>query len=118
MTVEKIFEQDAYAKLCDATVVSAGPEGIRLDATVFYAMGGGQLGDTGILRLEDGTEIEIIDTRKGNGLDDIFHIAAEGAALPEAGAKLVAEIDWERRHRLMRACTRACICCALWSIGR
>ncbi|MFP6731855.1 MAG: alanyl-tRNA editing protein [Alphaproteobacteria bacterium] len=113
MTVEKIFEQDAYAKLCDATVVSAGPEGIRLDATVFYAMGGGQLGDTGILRLEDGTEIEIIDTRKGNGLDDILHIAAEGAALPEAGAKLVAEIDWERRHRLMRMHTCLHLLCSL-----
>ena len=41
MTVEKIFEQDAYAKSCDATVVSVSPDGIELDRTVFYVMGGG-----------------------------------------------------------------------------
>ena len=113
MTVEKIFEADAYAKSCDAVVVSSGEDGIRLDRTVFYAMGGGQPGDRGVLRLEDGTEIEIIDTRKGDGLDDIVHMAAEGAALPQAGAKLVAEIDWERRHRLMRMHTCLHLLCSL-----
>jgi misacylated tRNA(Ala) deacylase len=113
MTVEKIFEQDAYAKQCDATVVSAGPEGIRLDRTVFYAMGGGQPGDTGILRLEDGAQIEIVDTRKGNDLADILHVAAEGAALPGVGVKLVAELDWPRRHRLMRMHSCLHLLCSL-----
>ncbi len=113
MTVEKIFEADAYAKRCDAVVVSSGEDGIRLDRTVFYAMGGGQPGDQGVLRLEDGTEIEIIDTLKGAGLDDIVHRAAEGAALPQAGAKLVAEIDWQRRHRLMRMHTCLHLLCSL-----
>ncbi len=113
MTVEKIFEADAYAKSCDAVVVSSGEDGIRLDRTVFYAMGGGQPGDQGVLRLGDGTEIEIIDTRKGGGLDDIVHIAAEGAAPPQAGAKLVAEIDWARRHRLMRMHTCLHLLCSL-----
>ena len=113
MTVEKIFEADAYAKSCDAVVVSSGEDGIRLDRTVFYAMGGGQPGDRGVLRLEDGTEIEIIDTRKGDGFDDIVHVAAEGAALPQAGANLVAEIDWERRHRLMRMHTCLHLLCSL-----
>ncbi len=113
MTVEKIFERDAYAKQCDAVVVSADAGGIRLDRTVFYAMGGGQPGDQGVLRLEDGVEIEIVDTRKGDGLDDIIHIAAEGAALPAIGAKLVAEIDWQRRHRLMRIHTCLHLLCSL-----
>ncbi len=113
MTVEKIFEADAYARQCDAVVVSATDDGIRLDRTVFYAMGGGQLGDQGVLRLEDGTEIEIIDTRKASGLDDIVHIAAEGAALPPVGAKLIAEIDWPRRHRLMRMHTCLHLLCSL-----
>ena len=113
MTVEKVFEAEPYAKQCDAVVVSTGEDGIRLDRTVFYAMGGGQPGDRGVLRLEDGTEIEIIDTRKGDGLDDIVHMAAEGAVLPQAGAKLVAEIDWERRHRLMRMHTCLHLLCSL-----
>ncbi len=113
MTVEKVFERDAYARQCDAVVVSADAGGIRLDRTVFYAMGGGQPGDQGVLRLADGVEIEIVDTRKGDGLDDIVHIAAEGAPLPSIGAKLVAEIDWQRRHRLMRVHTCLHLLCSL-----
>lgn len=113
MIVEKIFERDAYAKQCDAVVVSTDAGGIRLDRTVFYAMGGGQPGDQGVLRLEDGAEIEIIDTRKGDGPGDILHIPAEGAAPPPVGAKLVAEIDWQRRHRLMRIHTCLHLLCSL-----
>lgn len=113
MIVEKIFERDAYAKQCDAVVVSADAGGIRLDRTVFYAMGGGQPGDQGVLRLEDGAEIEIIDTRKGDGPGDILHIPAEGATPPPVGAKLVAEIDWQRRHRLMRIHTCLHLLCSL-----
>ena len=113
MTVEKIFERDAYARQCDAVVVSADGAGIRLDRTVFYAMGGGQPGDRGVLRLADGAEIEIIDTRKGDGPDDIVHIPAEDAALPAVGVTLVAELDWERRHRLMRMHSCLHLLCSL-----
>ena len=113
MTVEKIFEADAYARQCDAAVVSADAHGIRLDRTVFYAMGGGQPGDTGALRLADGAEIEIIDTRKGDGPGDILHIPAEGAALPTVGAGLVAVLDWQRRHRLMRMHSCLHLLCSL-----
>ena len=35
--------------------------GIRLDRTVFYPMGGGQPGDTGVLRLSSGETIAIVD---------------------------------------------------------
>ncbi len=101
MTTEKIFEQDAYAKSCEATVVSAGPDGIELDRTVFYAMGGGQPGDRGVLRLAGG-ETSIVDTRKGDSPGAIVHIPAEGASLPAPGDGVTAEIDWDRRHRLMR----------------
>ena len=113
MTVERIFEADAYARQCDAVVVSAEPGGISLDRTVFYAMGGGQPGDTGVLRLADGAEIEIIDTRKGDGPGDILHIPAEGTALPAVGAGLVAALDWQRRHRLMRMHSCLHLLCSL-----
>ena len=100
--MELIFQHDTYARSCEAVVVSAAPEGIRLDRTVFYATGGGQPGDRGVLRLEDGGAVEIVDTRKGASPDDVVHVPAEGAALPAPGARVTAEIDWERRHRLMR----------------
>ncbi len=113
MTVEKIFEHDAYAKSCDATVVSSGPDGIELDRTVFYAMGGGQPGDQGVLRLAGGDEIAIADTRKGEGPGSIIHIPTEGAALPVVGDAVSAEIDWDRRHRLMRIHTCLHLLCTV-----
>ena len=111
--MERIFEDDAYARACDAVVISAGAEGIRLDRTVFYAMGGGQPGDTGVLRLEDGAEVAIVDARRGESPGDVVHVPAEGAALPAAGAKVTAEIDWQRRHRLMRIHTCLHLLCAV-----
>ncbi len=111
--MERIFEDDAYAGTCDAVVISAGAEGIRLDRTVFYAMGGGQPGDTGVLRLEDGGEVAIVDARRGESPGDVVHVPAEGAALPAAGAKVTAEIDWQRRHRLMRIHTCLHLLCAV-----
>ena len=35
-------------------------DGIRLDRTVFYPMGGGQPGDRGVLELADGTTVDIV----------------------------------------------------------
>ena len=112
-TVEKLFEADAYATSCEARVVSAAPDGIRLDRTVFYAMGGGQPGDQGVLRLADGGAVEIVDTRKGEGPGEILHIPAEDAALPAPGDAVTAEIDWDRRHRLMRIHTCLHLLCAV-----
>ena len=100
--MEMMFQDDPYARSCAAVVADAAPEGVRLDRTVFYPAGGGQPGDSGVLRIDGGGAIEIIDTRKSAEPGDILHIPAPGADLPTAGAEVIAEIDWERRHRLMR----------------
>src|SRR5215212_3229681 len=71
---EELFRQDAYLRECTATVVAIGEQGIALDRTVFYPLGGGQAGDSGVLRLADGAELRIADTRKGKD--------AEGAPAP------------------------------------
>ena len=107
---DTVFRDDAYAKSCDATIVSVNDlGGIVLDRTVFYPTGGGQPGDSGILRLADGTTIEIATTVKGRdedgGPDIIVHVPAEAQISPATGAKLTAEIDWARRHRMMRVHT-------------
>lgn len=97
-----LFREDAYAKTATARVLAVSDAGIEFDRTIFYPMGGGQLGDSGRLRLADGREIAILDTRKGEGPDQVLHLVAPGSPLPETGAEVVLEIDWERRHRLMR----------------
>jgi misacylated tRNA(Ala) deacylase len=94
-------------------VVQADESGIRLDRTVFYPMGGGQPGDTGMLRLASGESIPIADTRKGEGVDEVLHVPAPGVRLPDPGTEVIAEIDWQRRHRLMRMHTCLHLLCAV-----
>lgn len=108
---EKVFLDDPRLRATNATVVASAPEGIVLDRTVFYARGGGQPGDVGALRW-DGGEMAVADTIKGEG-DAILHVPAPGAALPPVGAKVQAEIDWDRRHRLMRMHTAMHLLCSV-----
>ena len=100
--MELLFRDDAYLRSCEAKVIAADEGGIRLDRTVFYPTGGGQPGDSGVMRLADGSEIRIVDTRKGESHEDVVHIPAEGSSLPAVDAEVTAEIDWDRRHRHMR----------------
>jgi misacylated tRNA(Ala) deacylase len=97
---EELFSADAYARTCDAQVREVREAGVVLDRTVFYARGGGQPGDTGVLRWRGG-EVRVTDTRKDG--PEIVH-AVDGDA-PPPGATVTASIDWGRRHTLMRTHT-------------
>jgi len=99
---DEIFSRDAYQVSTDATVVERRDEGVVLDRTVFYARGGGQPGDTGTLRW-DGGEVRIADTIKSSG--EVLHVLEEGATPPPVGTAVFVEIDWARRHTLMRTHT-------------
>lgn len=127
---QDLFRQDAYLTECTATVTAITPQGIVLDRTVFYPLGGGQAGDTGVLVLADGGEIAIGDTRKGKAedghfTDEICHLPAPellsqllnqeqtpGIRLA-VGDTVTARIDWARRHRLMRFHTATHLLCHL-----
>jgi misacylated tRNA(Ala) deacylase len=100
-TTEPLFQQDAYLKECNARVLEAGPEGVVLDRSVFYPLGGGQPGDTGWLESPDGRRWRVVDTRKGEG-GRILHKLEDGTAPPASGEPLSAAIDWDRRHAHMR----------------
>jgi misacylated tRNA(Ala) deacylase len=102
MTTELLFREDAYAKSANARVVSFGDRGIELDRTVFYPMGGGQAGDTGVLVRANGERITIADTRKGDSADTVLHIPAAGMPQLEPGEAVTLELDWARRYALMR----------------
>ena len=102
---EALFREDAYRRETAATVLSAEARGIALDRTVFYPQGGGQPGDQGLLELEGGAVVPIVNTIYDADRKTILHVPAEGAALPAAGARVVARIDWDRRLKRMRAHT-------------
>jgi misacylated tRNA(Ala) deacylase len=112
-----LFREDSYARSCEATVTGVDERGIRLDRTVFYPMGGGQPGDTGLLRRADGSTIAIADTRKGKEHGDIVHVPAAGQPMLNVGDEVIAEIDWERRHRHMRMHTCLHLLCAAVPAG-
>lgn len=99
---DALFRDNAYLKSAEAKVVAASERGIFLDRTVFYATSGGQPGDTGVLVRADGTRIAIAGTITGEIKDEIVHLPVDVAALPEIGETVTAEIDWERRLKLMR----------------
>ena len=127
---QDLFRTDAYLTECSATVSAITPQGIVLDRSLFYPLGGGQAGDAGVLLLGDGSEIAIVDTRKGKAEDGSFTDAICHLPAPEVLAQLLApsdanvirlavgdtvtaRIDWARRHRLMRFHTTTHLLCHL-----
>ncbi|HEX9237006.1 MAG TPA: alanyl-tRNA editing protein [Actinomycetota bacterium] len=97
---DEIFARDAYAAKVEAEVQEVRPEGLILDRTVFYARGGGQPGDIGWIGWPGGY-VQVVDTVRVDGIP--VHVLA--GQPPEAATTIRAEIDWERRHRLMRTHT-------------
>ncbi len=114
---DEIFRDDSYLRSCEAVVTAIGPEGIELDRTVFYPLGGGQPGDVGVLRLPGDHTLTVVDTRKGAAPGRIVHVPASGEALPKLGERVVAEIDWARRYRHMRMHTCLHLLCAVVPAG-
>jgi misacylated tRNA(Ala) deacylase len=110
---EELFRDDGYLRSCEATVREVRPEGIVLDRTVFYYESGGQPGDSGRLARADGTSIGIADTKRDRATGVILHVPQAGAAELNPGDKVLAEIDWERRHRHMRMHTCLHLLCAV-----
>jgi misacylated tRNA(Ala) deacylase len=92
-----LFRDDPYLKSCAATVVAVHGDAVELDRTLFYPLGGGQAGDTGSLGAW-----RVVDTRKGDAPDSVLHRITPAQQMPQAGDKVEIQLDWERRHRLMR----------------
>jgi misacylated tRNA(Ala) deacylase len=108
---QRLFLDDPTLASTSATVVASGPDGIVLDRTVFYARGGGQPGDSGVLRW-DGGQVVVTEAVKGLG-EAILHLPAPDAALPPVGAVVEASVDWQRRHAHMRMHTAMHLLCSL-----
>jgi misacylated tRNA(Ala) deacylase len=101
-----LFRDDAYLRAAPATVVDVRPEGgIVLDRTVFYAQGGGQPGDLGVIRRNGGPDLAITNTVYAPDRSVIVHLSEPGSDLPDVGETVTAELDWERRYARMRVHT-------------
>ncbi|HUL19602.1 MAG TPA: alanyl-tRNA editing protein [Steroidobacteraceae bacterium] len=102
MTTELLFRQDAYLRTASAQVLAVGAHGIEFDRTVFYPLGGGQAGDSGVVVRANGERLLINDTRKGDSAERVLHVPAPAGVTLEPGETVTLEVDWDRRYRLMR----------------
>lgn len=98
----ELASQDAYLATAEGNVLEVIEGGLYLDRTVFYARGGGQPGDVGVIRW-DGGEVEVLDTFRKDGRP--FHAVAEGSELPDVGTPIEGLIDWDRRYLTMKTHT-------------
>ena len=85
--------------------VNAGSDiEITLDRTPFYAEGGGQLADSGVIKLANGAVIEIDDVQ--TPLPGLFvHRGKVVSGVVKSGEQVIANIDLERRLAISRAHT-------------
>ena len=107
---EELFREATYSKTTDAKVFRIMDEGVILDRTIFYPEGGGQPGDIGSIRLEDGLDLVVTNTIKTpNG---ILHIVNAKKSEMVTGQSVTMNIDWERRFRHMRMHTALHLLCS------
>ena len=108
-----LSQRDAYQRACEATVLAVDPASreVALDQSVFYPGGGGQPCDTGTLRSADGAAWPVTAVRKAG--PTAWHALGGDGPLPEVGQAVTGEIDWERRHRLMRTHTALHVLCGV-----
>jgi misacylated tRNA(Ala) deacylase len=99
---------DSYLQEFEAIVTEQVEGGVVLDQTAFYPGGGGQPCDVGTLRA-DGQTWDVTALKKVGG--KVVHFIA--GDLPAVGTKVMGEIDWDRRYKLMRTHTAMHILCGV-----
>jgi len=108
METVKLYQTDAYVKTFGAKVLAVQEQKVALDVTAFYPGGGGQPHDLGFLS-DGNTTWPVIGIQRDGPL--IWH-EVEGSP-PEVGLSVEGELDWERRHSLMRTHTALHVLCGV-----
>ena len=101
METEELAGKESYRDRAEGSVRAVGEDGVVLDRTVFYARGGGQPGDTGIIRW-DGGQVRVVDTVRRQGR--LVHVV-DSEVLPPPRTAVEGVIDWDRRYTIMRTHT-------------
>ena len=120
---DAICYRDAYARSCEAVVqaVEIADDAVlaTLERTVFYPGGGGQPADSGTLLALDpvwgGQRWQVASARRAG--DEIVHVLAAVTSedAPDPGTRVRVDIDWGRRHLLMRTHTALhTLCGVVW----
>ncbi|MCB1003242.1 MAG: alanyl-tRNA editing protein, partial [Acidimicrobiales bacterium] len=107
------YLRDAYLRSFEAAVTAVDEDAgaVALDRTALYPTGGGQPHDEGVLRWEGG-EARVVDVAKRGA--DVWHTL--DGPLPAVGTPVTGELDWERRHALMRTHTALHVLCGvIWN---
>jgi len=118
---DAICYRDAYLRSVDAVVRDVRPATgdvgplVVLDRTVFYPGGGGQPADRGVLlRAADGRSWSVRSARK-DGPDIVHELEPGTDDEPRTGDRLTVDLDWARRHALMRTHTALhALCGVVW----
>ena len=100
---KELFKDDSYLNECDAVIEKLSENSVTLNQTIFYAEGGGQLGDTGYLIINN-EEYRVSNTIREN--NKIKHILDTTLGLTEK-MSVKCKIDWDRRYKLMK--THSCL---------
>ena len=102
---ELLFRDDSYRRSAPARVLESAPGRIVLDATLFYARGGGQPGDVGELVGANGEVTPLAETIYDADRKTVVHVPLEGAPLPAVGSEVEQRLNWDVRFARMRAHT-------------
>ena len=109
---ENLSATDAYARASRARVLETDGAAVLVDRTVVYPGGGGQPADHAWLRAPDGNRWAVTSVRKDGS--KLWHeLEHAEAGMPAVGDAVEIELDWERRHRLMRTHSALHVLCGV-----
>lgn len=116
--MEALYQSDPYLRTAQLIITGAHDDGVLIERSHFYPLGGGQPGDRGTLELADGRTVPVLGTRYGPQRQSVLLLLraddvplANRAALPTLAAELTpgtvvtGHIDWPFRYNLMRVHT-------------
>jgi misacylated tRNA(Ala) deacylase len=111
VAASELFATDAYLRSFDSTVLEVDREQgrVALARTAFYPGGGGQPNDLGELTWS-GMTAPVTKVKREGGR--IWHWL-DLPELPAPGTEVLGQIDWSRRHLLMRTHTALHILCGV-----
>lgn len=111
---ELLYYTDAYCAEFDAVVLADeevdGKTRVALDQTAFYPGGGGQPHDLGWLNFEGQHQQVVKVSKEGEQIWHMLDIEIPGLKF---GTQVSGELDWPRRHLLMRTHTAMHILCGV-----